>query len=332
MIDLSTDWMGLHLGSPLVVSPNPYCQDLGRIRHMEDAGAAAVVLHSLFEEQIERESRLLDRELSLGADSFAESLTFLPEMNQFNLGPDAYLEHVRRAKDAVDIPVIGSLNGSTPGGWVRHAKLIEEAGADAIELNIYLMPGNLDAPGAVIEGQYRELVREVRHAVKIPLAVKLSHQFSAFGHFARTLVKSGANGIVLFNRFYQPDLDIDALEVLPTLALSTPDELPLRLTWTAMLYGRLEADIAITGGVHNATDVIKSVMAGAAIAQMASAILRYGIPHIAHVRRDLHAWLEHREYASIEQMRGSLSQRAIRNPDSYERANYLRVLSSYALT
>jgi dihydroorotate dehydrogenase (fumarate) len=232
----------------------------------------------------------------------------------------------------VDIPVIASLNGSTPGGWIRYAKLIEEAGADALELNIYLMPGNLDAPGAEIEAQYRELVKDVRHAVRIPLAVKLSHQFSAVGHFARTLVKVGANGLVLFNRFYQPDLDIEALEVLPTLALSTPDELPLRLTWAAILYGRIEADLAITGGVHEARDVLKAVMAGASIAQMASAILRHGIPHLARVRRELHAWMEAREYGSIEQMRGSLSQRAIRNPETYERANYLRVLSSYALT
>ena len=332
MIDLSTDWMGLHLGSPLVVSPNPYCQELGRIRHMEDAGAGAVVLHSLFEEQIERESRLLDRELSHGVDSFAESLTFLPELNHFNLGPDAYLEHVRRAKDAVDIPVIASLNGSTTGGWVRYARLIQDAGADGLELNIYLMPGGVDRTGAEIEAQYRELVREVRHAVKIPLAVKLSHQFSAFGHFARTLVTAGANGLVLFNRFYQPDLDVELLEVLPSLALSTRDELSLRLTWVAMLYGRVEADLAITGGVHEARDVLKSVMAGANVAMMASAILRHGIPHLAHVRRELHAWMEQHEYGSIEQMRGSLSQRAIRNPDTYERANYLRVLSSYAMT
>ncbi len=331
MIDLSTDWIGLHLGSPLIAASSPNTRDISRIRQLEDVGAAAVVLPSLFEEQIELESRLLDQELSHGVDSFAESLTYLPEPAHFNFGPDAYLEHVRRAKDAVDIPVIGSLNGVSPGGWMRYARLIEQAGADALELNIYLLAGGTDRSAGELEAQYEELVAQVRASVRIPLAVKLSHQFTALGHFARRLADRGADGLVLFNRFYQPDLDIEALEVVPTLTLSRPSELLLRLTWVAMLYGHIDADLGVTGGVHTAADVLKAMMAGASAAMMTSALLQHGIGYLAGVRRDLHAWMDDHGYERIAEMRGSLSQRAIRNPDAYERANYLRVLSSYAV-
>ena len=331
MTDLTTTWLDLTLTSPLVSSASPLAQDVGRIRAMEDAGAAAVVLHSLFEEQIEVEGRLLDSELSQGVYSSAESVTYLPELPHYHIGPEAYLEHVRAAKAAVSIPVIGSLNGSSPGGWVRYARLIEQAGADALELNIYVVAGDPARSAGDVEEQYVELVRQVRDSVHIPLAVKLGHHFSAFANFAGRIVGAGADGLVLFNRFYQPDFDIEELEVTPALTLSSPYELLLRLTWVAMLYGRLETDFAVTGGVHSARDVLKAMMAGANVAMMTSAALQRGIPHFAEVRRDLVRWMEEHEYTSIGEMRGSLAQRAVKNPDAFERANYLRVLSSYAL-
>ena len=330
-MDLRTTYLGLDLLNPLVVSPSPLCQDLGRIRQMEDAGAGAVVLHSLFEEQITLESFLLDRDLSDGTESFPEALTYLPDLHGYNLGPDAYVEHVRKAKEAVSIPVIGSLNGVSTGGWLRYAQAIEEAGADALELNIYLVASDPDRSGGEIEDQYVELVRDVVASVRIPVAVKLGHHFSAFGHFARRLVDEGAHGLVLFNRFYQPDLDIAELDVVPTLTLSSPYELLLRLNWVAILYGKVDCDLAVTGGVHGAQDVLKAMMAGAKVAMLTSALLQEGIGHLRTVRADLERWMEEHEYESVHQMRGSLSQRAVVNPSAYERGNYLRVLSSYAL-
>ena len=331
MIDLRTTYLGLDLRSPLVVSPSPLCQDVGRIRQMEDAGAAAVVLHSLFEEQITLESFLLDRDLSDGTESFPEALTYLPDLHEYNMGPDAYVEHVRRAKAAVDIPIIGSLNGVSSGGWLRYAKAIEQAGADALELNIYFVASDPDRTGGAIEDQYAALVRDVVASVRIPVAVKVGYHFSAFGHFARRLVAEGAHGLVLFNRFYQPDLDIEELDVVPTLTLSGPYLLLLRLNWVAILYGKVDADLAVTGGVHGATDVLKAMMAGASVAMMTSALLQKGIGHLRTVEAELREWMESHEYESIHQMRGSLSQRAVANPSAYERGNYLRVLSSYAL-
>jgi dihydroorotate dehydrogenase (fumarate) len=330
-MDLRTTYLGLDLRNPLVVSPSPLCQDLGRIRQMEDAGAGAVVLHSLFEEQITLESFLLDRDLSDGTESFPEALTYLPDLHEYNMGPDAYVEHVRKAKEAVDIPVIGSLNGVSTGGWLRYAQAIEEAGADALELNIYLVASDPDRSGGEIEDQYVELVRDVVTSVRIPVAVKLGHHFSAFGHFARRLVDEGTHGLVLFNRFYQPDLDIEELDVVPTLTLSSPYELLLRLNWVAILYGKVDCDLAVTGGVHGAKDVLKAMMAGAKVAMLTSALLQKGIGHLHTVEADLTRWMEEHEYESVNQMRGSLSQRAVANPSAYERGNYLRVLSSYAL-
>ena len=330
-MDISTTYLGLRLRSPLVVSPSPLCQDLGRIRQMEDAGAAAVVLHSLFEEQIALESLLLDREMSGGTNSFPEALTYLPDLHEYNLGPDAYVEHVRKAKEAVSIPVIGSLNGVSTGGWLRYAKAIEQAGADAIELNIYLLASDPDRAAADVEEQYATLVRDIAASVRIPVAVKVGHHFTAFGHVARRLVEEGAAGLVLFNRFYQPDLDIEQLSVVPTLTLSSSYELLLRLNWVALLYGKVKADLAVTGGVHTAHDVLKAMMAGANVAMLTSALLQQGIGHLQTLERDLLQWMEEREYDSITQMRGSLSQRAVANPSAYERGNYLRVLSSYAL-
>ena len=331
MTDLTTTYLGLRLANPLVVSPSPLCQELGRIREMEDAGAAAVVLHSLFEEQISIESALLDRHLSDGADSFAEALSYFPDVHDYNLGPDAYLEHVRKAKAAVRIPVIASLNGVSTGGWIRYAQLIEEAGADALELNIYYVATDPRKTGADVEQQYVDLVEDVRAHVKIPLAVKVGHHFTAFANLARRLKTAGADGLVLFNRFYQPDLDIETLEVVPTLTLSSSYELLLRLTWVAILYGKLEVDFAVTGGVHTAKDALKAMMAGANVAMLTSALLKRGIGHLGEIRAEMIEWMEAHEYESIAQMRGSMSQTSVANPSAYERGNYLRVLSSYAL-
>jgi dihydroorotate dehydrogenase (fumarate) len=331
MTDLRTRYLRLSLANPVVVSPSPLCQDIGRIRQMEDAGAAAVVLHSLFEEQISLESVLLDRHLDDGTYSFAESLTYLPDLHDYNLGPDAYVEHVRKAKAAVGIPVIGSLNGVSSGGWLRYAKAIEEAGADALEMNIYLVASDIERSGTAIEDQYVALVRDLAASVRIPVAVKVGHFFSSFGHFAARLEDAGADALVLFNRFYQPDLDIEELEVRSTLSLSAPYELLLRLSWVAILYKKLNVDLAVTGGVHSGRDVLKSMMAGANVAMMTSALLKHGIGHIRTVLDEMRRWMEEHEYESVAQMRGSLSQKAVANPSAYERQNYLRVLSSYAL-
>jgi dihydroorotate dehydrogenase (fumarate) len=330
MTDLTTEYLGLKLASPLVAGASPLCEDLGNLRRLEDAGAAAVVLHSLFEEQLTRESDVLDRALSAGTDSHAEALSYFPDLQSYNLGPEGYLEHVRKAKAALGIPVIASLNGVSSGGWIEYARKMQQAGADALELNVYFIPTDAHLTGAAVEQQYCDLVRDVRAAIKIPLAVKVGHQFTAFANMARHLEESGADALVLFNRFYQPDLDIDALEVRSALSLSQPYELLLRLHWVAVLFGRLRLDLAVTGGVHEARDALKAMMAGANVAMMTSALLRRGIPHLAAVRRDLVAWMEEHEYDSIRQMRGSLSQRSTANPEAYERANYVSVLSSYA--
>jgi dihydroorotate dehydrogenase (fumarate) len=302
-----------------------------RIRAMEDAGAAAVVLHSLFEEQIALNARDLDRTLAAQADGYAEAVSYLPDLHTYKLGPEEYLEHIRKAKAAVDIPVIASLNGASTGGWVRYAKLMEEAGADALELNIYYVATDPTRPASDVEQQYVDLVNDVRAGVKLPLAVKVGHSFSSFANLAHRLVGAGANGLVLFNRFYQPDLDVEHLEVVSTLTLSSSYELLLRLHWTALLYGRVKTDFAVTGGVHTGHDVLKAMMAGANVAMMASALLKQGIDHVATVRQEMLNWMEEREYESVTQMRGSLAQKAVKNPGAYERGNYIKVLSSYAL-
>ena len=284
MIDLTTKYLGLTLKNPLVVSASPLSEDVGNIRRMEDAGASAVVLPSLFEEQIHVESNTLDRFLWQGTESFAESLTYIPDMTGYNLGPDGYLEHVRRAKQAVKVPIIGSLNGVSTGGWVGYAKKIEEAGADALELNIYFIPTDAEMSGGQVEQMYVDLVSQVKASIHIPVAVKIGAYFSSLPNMARRLDQAGANALVLFNRFYQPDFDLENLEVVPNLILSTPHELLLRLNWVAVLYGKIQADLAITGGVHTGLDVLKSMMAGARVAMMTSALLRNGIGHLATVR------------------------------------------------
>jgi dihydroorotate dehydrogenase (fumarate) len=331
MPDLSTTYLGLELKNPLVASASPLCEDIENIRRMEDAGAAAVVLNSLFEEQITLESNDLDRNLSYGSESFGEALTYFPDMSDYNLGPEGYLDHVRRAKAAVDIPIIGSLNGVSTGGWIRYAKKIEQAGADALELNVYFIPTDALMTGAEIEQRYVNLVRDVKSSLRIPVAVKLGHSFSAFANMARRLDEAGAGALVLFNRFYQPDFDLDQLEVSPTLTLSSPYELLLRIHWVAILYGHVQADLAITGGVHSAQEVLKAMMAGARVAMTTSALLKHGIEHLATVARDLETWMEEHEYTSIRQMQGSMSYRSVAEPAAFERANYMKVLRSYAL-
>jgi len=331
MTDLSTTYLGLKLKNPLVVSASPLSEEIGNIRRMEDAGAAAVVLHSLFEEQIAVDSRELDRSLSAGTESFAESLTYFPDMTTYNLGPEGYLEHIRKAKAAVSIPIIGSLNGISTGGWIEYAKKIEAAGADALELNIFHIPTDPEMNGEQVERMYLELAANVKASVRIPLAVKLSLYFSSMVNMARRLDQVGVNGLVLFNRFYQPDFDLEKLEVVPNLILSTSYEFLLRLHWVAILYGHVRADLAVTGGVHTALDVLKAMMAGARVAMMTSALLRHGIEHLAKVRSDLVAWMEEHEYESVRQMQGSMSQQSVADPAAFVRANYVRVLSSYAL-
>jgi dihydroorotate dehydrogenase (fumarate) len=331
MTDLSTTYLGLKLRNPLVVSASPLSEEIGNIRRMEDAGAAAVVLHSLFEEQIAVDSRELDRSLSAGTESFAESLTYFPDMTTYNLGPEGYLEHIRKAKAAVRIPIIGSLNGISTGGWIEYAKKIEAAGADALELNIFHIPTDPEMNGDQVERMYLELAANVQASVRIPLAVKLSLYFSSMVNMARRLDQVGVNGLVLFNRFYQPDFDLEKLEVVPNLILSTSYEFLLRLHWVAILYGHVRADLAVTGGVHTALDVLKAMMAGARVTMMTSALLKHGIEHLAKVRSDLVAWMEEHEYESVRQMQGSMSQQSVADPAAFVRANYVRVLSSYAL-
>ena len=331
MIDLSTSYMGLRLKNPVVVSASPLQKDLGNIRRMEDAGAAAIVMHSLFEEQINLESAELNRWLENATESSPESLSYLPDLKEYNHGPEAYLEHLARVKEAVHIPVIASLNGNSIGGWTHYATMMQNAGADAIELNTYDVVTNPEVTGAEVEQAYCELVRQVKASVRVPLAVKTNHFFSSIPNMMRKLDRSGANALVLFNRFYQPDLDLQELEVVPHLSLSRSHELLLRLNWVAILYGQVDADLAVTGGVHTAIDVVKCMMVGASVAMMTSALLETGIDYIGNVVNDLRLWMEEREYASIEQMRGSMSRRAVSDPGAYERGNYMKVLSSYAL-
>jgi dihydroorotate dehydrogenase (fumarate) len=331
MIDLSTDYMGFELVNPLVASSSPLCEEVDNLRRMEDAGVAAVVLHSLFEEQITLESYQLDESLFRGTDQFAEALSYFPNLEDYNLGPEGYLEHVQKAKDALDIPVFASLNGVSSGGWIKYAKKIEEAGADALELNIYYLPTDPDLGASDVEQMYSNLVQNIKSNIRIPIAVKLSPFFSSIPHFARQMDQSGADALVLFNRFYQPDIDLDELIVVPNLKLSSSIELRLRLRWAAILYGHLQCDLAVTGGVHTANDVLKSMMAGANVAMMTSALLINGIDQLTTIKADMLQWMEEYEYESIRQMQGSMSHLSVADPSAFERANYMKVLSSYAL-
>jgi dihydroorotate dehydrogenase (fumarate) len=331
MIDLSTEYLGLKLRNPLVVSSTPLSQSIATLRRMEDCGAAAVVLSSLFEEQLILESRALDNDMSRGTESFAESLDFLPEFDDYRQGHETYLEHLRKAKAAVSIPVLASLNGATPGGWVRFAKDLEQAGADALELNTYSLATDPRIPSGEVEKGVVELVRQVKESVTIPVAVKLSPFYTSVPHLAAELDKVGANGVVLFNRFYQPDFDIENLDVVPSLHFSTSEELLLRLHWAAILFSHIKADIAITGGVHTAEDVLKSMMAGAQVSMVASALHVQGVDHITTLINEVMRWMTNHEYESIRQMRGSLSRRSVPDTSAFERGNYIKTLSSYTL-
>ncbi|MCZ2075375.1 MAG: dihydroorotate dehydrogenase-like protein [Bryobacteraceae bacterium] len=331
MLDLSTTYLGLRLKNPLVASSGPLCKDVGNLLKLEDAGVSAVVLHSLFEEQINLESQELDRFLSEPAEQYAEALSYFPDMTAYNIGPDGYVEHIRRAKEALDIPVIGSLNGISTGGWIKYAKLIEDAGADALELNIYYLPTRLDLSAPEVEKMYADLVSHVKASIGIPVAVKLGPYFSSIPNVARQLDACGADGLVLFNRFYQPDFNLEDLEVVPNLVLSNSHELLLRLHWVAILYGNIKADMAITGGVHTAEDVVKSMMAGARVAMTTSALLRHGVDYAETLQTSLVEWMMDHEYESIRQMQGSMSARSVSSPAAFERANYMKVLSSYTL-
>jgi len=331
MPDLTTKYLGLQLKNPVVVSPSPLTEQIGNILRMEDAGASAVVLHSLFEEQILIESLQLNEALSAGTESFAESLSYFPDMTRYNLGTEGYLEIIRKAKQAVNIPIIASLNGVSTGGWIQYAKQMEEAGADALELNIFFVANDPKLTAEQVEEMYVSLVSHVKASVRIPVAVKLAPYFSSMANMAKKLDQAGADALVLFNRFYQPDFDLETLDVKPTLALSTPGELFLRLHWVATLYGQIKADMAITGGVHTAQDVLKSMMAGARVAMVTSAILKHGIEHIETILADLRRWMEEHEYESITQMQGSMSRQNVADPSAFSRANYMKILGSYSV-
>jgi dihydroorotate dehydrogenase (fumarate) len=330
MPDLSTTYLGLQLSSPLVPSASPLSKNLDNLKRLEDAGAAAVVMYSLFEEQITRESYELDYFLSHGSESQAEAASYLPEPEAFFLTPEKYLEHIRRAKEAVDMPIIGSLNGVSRGGWTKYAKLIEEAGADALELNIYYVPTDPYLPSHDIEAAFYELVKDVKRDLTIPVAVKLSPYFTNLAYMARRLDEAGADALVLFNRFYQPDIDLETLEIVPRASLSTshtPNALRLPLTWIGILYGHLKAQLALTSGVHSAEDVLKGLMVGASVTMLASELLLNGIPRLAEIKADLIHWLETHEYESVAQLRGSMSQKSIATPAAFERAQYMRAIT-----
>ena len=331
MIDFSTKYLGLALSGPIVVSSTPLSESIDNVLRMEDAGASAIVLTSLFEEQLELESKALDEDLSRGTESFAESLGYLPDLSDYRMTHEGYLEHLRRAKEAVKIPILASLNGATTGGWVRYAKDTEQAGADAIELNTYALATNRSQTSSELELQLLDLVAAVTDAVKVPVSVKLSPSFTSIPHLVARLEDVGAKGVVLFNRFYQPDFDIETLEVRPTLHFSTPSELLPRLHWAAILYGNVKIDLAITGGVHSAEDVLKGIMAGAGITMMCSALHIHGIDHIGRVLADLQYWLEKREYTSLWETRGCLSRRSVPDTSPFDRGNYIKTLSSYSL-
>ena len=328
-IDLTTTYLGLPLKNPLVASASPLTKKVDLAKRLEEAGAAAIVMYSLFEEQITHESRELDFYLSHGAEHYAEALSYFPDLERYNIGPEPYLRHLSRVKQAVSIPVIGSLNGISPGGWVEYAHKIEEAGADALELNIYYLPTDPDVTSGELEANYVSLVRSVRARVKIPVAVKLSPFFTALPNVARRFAEAGASGLVLFNRFYQPDFDLDQLEVVPSLNLSTSNDLRLPLNWIAVLYGRVSCDLALTSGVHGAADVLKAMMAGANVAMLTSELLSKGIFRIRDILDELRAWMVEHEYESIEQMRGSMSQINVAEPAAFERANYMKALNSF---
>jgi dihydroorotate dehydrogenase (fumarate) len=326
MLDLTTRYLGLNLRTPLVASASPLSQEISSIRQLEDAGASAVVLYSLFEEQLRQESLELDFYLNEGTESFAESLSYFPESSEYNLGPDEYLEHIRKAKAAVNVPIIASLNGSSVGGWIQYATQIEEAGADALECNVYWIVADPNTTSAEVEQHYIDILEAVKTAVHIPVAIKLSPFFSNFANMAKRLDAAGADALVLFNRFYQPDIDLDTLELTPRVLLSTPQAMRLPLTWIGILHGKVKANLAATSGIHGAEDVIKLLMVGADVTMLCSTLLRNGINHLRSIEQGIRQWMESHEYDSVKQMKGSMSQLRCSDPSAFERAQYMRAV------
>jgi dihydroorotate dehydrogenase (fumarate) len=331
-MDLSTSYLGLKLRTPLVPAASPLTEEIDNIKQMEDAGASALVLYSLFEEQLRQDRVELAHHLEQGTYSTPEALTYFPEPEEFRLGPEEYLKHIARAKQAVGIPVIASLNGSSAGGWTEYAKGIQEAGADALELNIYYIPTDMSLTSAQIEQTYLDIVREVKSVVTIPVAVKLSPFFTNFANMARRLEQVGANGLVLFNRFYQPDIDLETLEIKPNILLSTPMAMRVPLRWIALLYGKLKLNLAATSGIHRASDVLKMLMAGADVTMLCSSLIRHGVRQIGVIERDLVAWMEEHEYQSVTQLKGSLSQKNCADPSAFERAQYMKAISQFPVS
>jgi dihydroorotate dehydrogenase (fumarate) len=328
-MDLSTNYMGLNLKNPIVPSASPLSESVDKVKQLEDAGASAVVVYSLFEEQITHESGELDHYLNYGTESYAEATSYFPEPEEFNLGPFEYLDHIADLKKAVDIPVIGSLNGVSNGGWAKYAKNIQDAGADALELNIYYIPTNTNLTSTEIENMYIDTLKSVKQNVTIPVSIKLSPFFTSMPNVARTLDDVGVDGLVLFNRFYQPDFDLEKLEVVPNLQLSTQWEMRLPLRWIAILYSHVKANLAATSGIHNYEDVLKIMMAGGDVAMMASELLENGVGRISEILKRMEEWMEQHEYDSIELMKGSMSQKSVAEPAAFERANYMKILQSY---
>jgi dihydroorotate dehydrogenase (fumarate) len=328
-VDIRTTYLGMTLRSPLVASASPLSESLLNIRWMEDAGAGAIVLFSLFEEQIRQERERLYHYLTYGTDSFAEALTYLPEPEIYHAGPDEYLELIRKAKEAVQIPIIASLNGASIGGWTKFARRMEEAGADGLELNIYSIPTDMNLTGQQVEQTYLDILKAVKQAVTIPVAIKLSPYFSNMANMAKQFDEAGANALVLFNRFYQPDIDLETLDLRPNVILSTPQAMRLPLTWIGILYKRIRADLAATSGIHSGEDAIKMIMAGANVTMMTSALLKNGIDHLRIVQEQMREWMEQHEYESVTQMRGSVSQIHAEDPAEFERVQYMRTLTTY---
>lgn len=328
-MNLTTSYLGFKLRTPLVPSASPLSEKIDNIKRMEDAGAPALVFHSLFEEQVQKDRHDLQYFLDQGTESYAESLTYFPEHADFKVGPEAYLEHIAEAKAAVSIPIIGSLNGSTFGGWMKYAQQIEQAGADAIELNIYSIPSDPEMSAEDIEAGYLTILASIKAQLRIPVAMKLSPFFTNFAQFARRADQTGANALVLFNRFYQPDIELETLEISPNILLSTPMAMRLPMRWIAMLYGRIGANLAATSGIHRATDALKMLMAGADVTMLCSVLLRRGVEHIKVIEREMREWMEEHEYESVEQLKGSMSQRNCPDPSAFERAQYMRALATY---
>ena len=329
MTDLSTTYLGLELKNPLVASASPLSKKVRDAKKLEEAGVSAIVMYSLFEEQIMHESLELDHYLTRGTHSFAEAMTYLPDLGTYNMGPDKYLDHLAAVKAAVSVPVIGSLNGVSKGGWVKYARFMQEAGADALELNMYYLSGDPDLTGQELEDTYVKLVAEVKSAIDIPLAVKLSPFVTSLPNFAKRLSAAGADGLVLFNRFYQPDFNLEELEVVRKLELSDSGDLLLPLRWISILFGKIGVDFALTSGIHTAKDILKAMMAGAKVAMAASMILHDGYDHVRSVLDELDSWMVEHEYTSIKQMQGSMSQQSVAEPAAIERANYIRILNEF---